>query len=108
MLTREENELITRVTGEAPAGRMMRRYWWPLAWSDELAAPGAIVRSRFCGDTYVVQREGGGALQVSDENGGRRYPVRDAGGLVWSYLGPPELEPAFPAYDWTAMPRNFV
>jgi phthalate 4,5-dioxygenase oxygenase subunit len=34
------------------------------------------------------------------------YKVREAGGIVWAYLGPPELEPPFPAFDWTAQPRN--
>ncbi|HJQ18073.1 MAG TPA: Rieske 2Fe-2S domain-containing protein [Allosphingosinicella sp.] len=28
------------------------------------------------------------------------YPVREAGGLVWVYLGPKELEPPFPHYPW--------
>jgi phthalate 4,5-dioxygenase oxygenase subunit len=36
------------------------------------------------------------------------YPVREAGGLVWTYLGPPEREPAFPAFPWTALPRTHV
>ena len=36
------------------------------------------------------------------------YPVREGGGLVWAYLGPPEIEPAFPAYDWTALPRDQI
>lgn len=27
---------------------------------------------------------------------GRTYPVREAGGLLWAYLGPADLEPAFP------------
>jgi nitrite reductase/ring-hydroxylating ferredoxin subunit len=28
------------------------------------------------------------------------YPTREAGGLVWAYLGPRELEPPFPHYDY--------
>jgi phthalate 4,5-dioxygenase len=28
------------------------------------------------------------------------YPAREAGGLVWAYLGPKELEPAFPDYEF--------
>jgi phthalate 4,5-dioxygenase oxygenase subunit len=34
----------------------------------------------------------------------RSYPLREAGGLVWTYLGPVGTEPAFPAYDWTTLP----
>jgi phthalate 4,5-dioxygenase len=38
----------------------------------------------------------------------RSYPVREAGGLVWTYLGPAGTEPAVPAYDWTALPKEQV
>jgi phthalate 4,5-dioxygenase oxygenase subunit len=36
------------------------------------------------------------------------YVVREAGGIVWAYLGPRELEPAFPAFDWTSQPREQI
>lgn len=29
------------------------------------------------------------------------YPVREAGGLIWTYLGPPELMPTFPEFEFT-------
>jgi len=33
------------------------------------------------------------------------YPCREAGGVVWTYMGPPELEPpALPQFDWTLVP----
>src|SRR6185503_13864143 len=28
------------------------------------------------------------------------YPVKEAGGLLWAYMGPRELEPPFPAFPW--------
>ncbi|WP_158605747.1 Rieske 2Fe-2S domain-containing protein [Acidovorax sp. 100] len=31
---------------------------------------------------------------------GRTFPVREAGGLLWAYLGPRESEPAFPHWPW--------
>lgn len=34
--------------------------------------------------------------------------VREAAGLIWLYLGPPELEPPFPAFDWVSMPREHL
>jgi 5,5'-dehydrodivanillate O-demethylase oxygenase subunit len=37
MLTREENERLTRVGPDTPGGAMLRRYWWPVAFSVELA-----------------------------------------------------------------------
>jgi len=37
------------------------------------------------------------------------YPVREAGGLGWVYLGPPGTEPPFPAFSWTgAAPDELV
>jgi phthalate 4,5-dioxygenase oxygenase subunit len=158
MLTREENELLTQVTGDAPAGQMMRRYWLPACWSEEVVEPdGTPMRVRMFGENFVAFRDTSGNVGLVDascphrlaslalgrnEEGGlrciyhgwkfdvaghcvemptepagynfaekmriRSYPVRDAGGLLWVYLGPPELEPPFPAYDWTALPRNRI
>ncbi len=34
------------------------------------------------------------------------YPVREAGGIVWTYMGPKESAPPFPAYGWTALPAE--
>ncbi|MBV8714768.1 MAG: Rieske 2Fe-2S domain-containing protein, partial [Chloroflexi bacterium] len=33
------------------------------------------------------------------------YPTREAGDVVWVYLGPPEHEPPFPDWEWTRAPR---
>ena len=32
------------------------------------------------------------------------YPVREAGGLIWTYMGPRELEPPFPKFPWLDLP----
>jgi phthalate 4,5-dioxygenase oxygenase subunit len=37
---------------------------------------------------------------------GRTYPVREAGGLVWVYLGPPEQQPEFPRWPWLELPAS--
>ncbi len=34
------------------------------------------------------------------------YPVREAGGIVWAYLGPAASEPPLPAFAWTAQPAS--
>ena len=39
MLTREENELVTRVGPGTPMGDVMRRYWVPALMSRELPEP---------------------------------------------------------------------
>ena len=36
MLTREENELLTRVGPGTPMGELLRRYWHPVAVAKEL------------------------------------------------------------------------
>ena len=39
MLTREQNELVTRTGSGTFLGAVMRRYWIPVALSAELAEP---------------------------------------------------------------------
>jgi nitrite reductase/ring-hydroxylating ferredoxin subunit len=34
------------------------------------------------------------------------YPVREAGGLGWVYLGPPGTEPSFPNFAWANAPAD--
>lgn len=34
----------------------------------------------------------------------RSYPVREAGGLVWAYLGPPDKQPPFPNWPFFKIP----
>ncbi len=66
MLSREENELLCRVGPETPMGRMMRRYWLPIAMSTELAI-GAPKRVLLLGENYVAYRGGDGTVGFLDE-----------------------------------------
>jgi phthalate 4,5-dioxygenase len=69
MLTQEENELLTRVTGAAPMGQVMRAHWLPACMSEEVAEPdGAPVRTRLVGEDLVVFRDTTGRLGVLDEH----------------------------------------
>src|SRR6478609_3823289 len=34
------------------------------------------------------------------------YPTADLGGIVWAYLGPPELMPSPPDYEWLRAPKT--
>jgi phenylpropionate dioxygenase-like ring-hydroxylating dioxygenase large terminal subunit len=68
MLTREENELVTRVGPGTPLGEVMRRYWVPVALSSELAEPdGAPLRVRLLGENLVAFRDSSGRLGLVDE-----------------------------------------
>ena len=37
---------------------------------------------------------------------GRTLPVREAGGFLWAYFGPRELQPEFPAWPWMDLPDS--
>ena len=147
MMTREENDLLCRVEGDAPMGQVMRRHWIPACLSEEVAEPdGKPVKVRLLGEDLVVFRDSDGRLGVLDEYCPHRrvslaygrneecglrclyhgwkmdvegnviemasepaessfaekvkmkaYPAREAGGFVWTYMGPaasmPEFEP---------------
>lgn len=34
----------------------------------------------------------------------KSYPLVERGGMLWSYMGPPELQPPLPEYDWVTVP----
>lgn len=68
MLTREENDLLCRVEGDAPMGRLMRRHWIPALLSEEIAEPdGKPVRVRLLGEDLVAFRDSDGRVGVLDE-----------------------------------------
>src|SRR6201998_3869808 len=68
MLSREENELITRVGQATPMGNAMRRYWIPALLARELAEPdGPPVRVRLLGEDLVAFRDTEGRIGLLDE-----------------------------------------
>jgi phenylpropionate dioxygenase-like ring-hydroxylating dioxygenase large terminal subunit len=68
MLSREENELITRVGPDTPMGRTMRRYWMPALLSSEIAEPDSPpVRVRLLGEELVAFRDSQGRIGLLDE-----------------------------------------
>ncbi|MGQ9369111.1 Rieske 2Fe-2S domain-containing protein [Azospirillum sp. ST 5-10] len=75
MLSAEENDLLCRVEGDAPMGRMMRRHWVPAALSEQLVEPdGSPVRVRLFGEDLVAFRDSDGRVGVL----GERCPHRKA------------------------------
>jgi phthalate 4,5-dioxygenase oxygenase subunit len=68
MLTHEENELLTRVTGDAPMARLMRQHWTPVCLMEEVAEPdGKPLRVEVLGASYVAFRDSKGRLGMLDE-----------------------------------------
>src|SRR6185503_2115358 len=68
MLSAEENDLLCRVEGDAPMGRLMRRHWMPACLSEEVTErDGTPVRARLFGEDLVVFRDSVGRLGILDE-----------------------------------------
>lgn len=36
------------------------------------------------------------------------YPTREAGGIIWVYMGPPDKMPGLPGLEWTTFPESQV
>jgi len=68
MLTREENELLTRTGPGTPMGSLMRRYWVPALFSRELPEPDCPpVQAKLMGERLVAFRDTDGRLGLLGE-----------------------------------------
>lgn len=68
MLSRADNELLTRVEGDAPMGRMLREWFWvPAIRAARNIANDRPTRLRFFGRNYVLFRAEDGRLGMLDE-----------------------------------------
>ena len=69
MLTKHENDLLTRVEGDAPMGGIMRNHWLPACLSEELPEPDCDpVKVRLLGEDLVAFRDSEGRVGVLDES----------------------------------------
>jgi phthalate 4,5-dioxygenase len=149
MLSKEDNERITRVGPGTPMGEMLREFWTPALRSAALEADGAPKAFRLLAEDLVAFRATDGrigifqkqcphrcaslALARNEGNGLRcifhgwkfdvsgkavdiptepeenraafaervplkHYPAREAGGMVWIYMGKRKTPPKF--YDF--------
>ena len=53
MTSREQNESMTRIGPGTPAGKLLRRYWQPVALADELQGPRPVKAVRLLGEDLV-------------------------------------------------------
>ncbi|MGW5382442.1 Rieske 2Fe-2S domain-containing protein [Nocardia sp. NPDC003963] len=68
MLTREQNELLTRTGPGTPMGDLFRRYWIPALLADEVAEPDCDpVRVTLLGEQLIAFRDTQGRLGLIDE-----------------------------------------
>jgi phthalate 4,5-dioxygenase oxygenase subunit len=148
MMTREENTLLTRTGRGTPGGELLRRYWQPVALSEELRSGAAPLSVKILGEDLVLFRDDNGragllgihcshrgtdlsygrvedgglrclyhgwlydvegrCLQQPGEPGGGEhrdairhlaYPCKEAGGVVFTYMGP-GAPPLLPSYEF--------
>jgi phenylpropionate dioxygenase-like ring-hydroxylating dioxygenase large terminal subunit len=69
MLSRQENELLTRVGPHTPMGELMRRYWIPALLAEEIPEPDCPpVRVRLLGEDLVAFRDSNGRVGLLGEH----------------------------------------
>ncbi len=67
MLSREDNDRVTRVSAGTPGGEMLRRFWWPALLSSEITEPdGEPVRLRLLGEELLVFKDTEGRIGLVD------------------------------------------
>src|SRR6188472_1436282 len=67
MLSKEDNELITNTDRGSPMGELFRRFWLPVALSEELPGPDCIpVRVRVLGEDLIAFRDSNGKVGLVD------------------------------------------
>ncbi|HET7393216.1 MAG TPA: Rieske 2Fe-2S domain-containing protein, partial [Candidatus Binatia bacterium] len=62
MLSKEENEMLTRVGRGTPGGEMLRHYWWPVGFSELVRKNGQSTKARLLGEDLVLFRDGNDQL----------------------------------------------
>ncbi len=68
MLTREENEALTRVGRGTPAGELLRRYWHAVAAAGELTEEKPIKAMKLLGEELVLYRDKSGHVGLVGEH----------------------------------------
>ena len=93
MLTRDDNELMTRVGPGTPMGNLIRQYWLPFIRSSDLPEAGdGPERIRLLGEDLIVLRDSGGRVGLLAENCSHRgcsllYGRNEDDGLRCIYHG---------------------
>ncbi|MDH4096473.1 MAG: aromatic ring-hydroxylating dioxygenase subunit alpha [Betaproteobacteria bacterium] len=96
MISAEQNELMTRIGAGTPAGRLLRRYWQPVAIADELDAARPVKAVRLFGEELVLYRAAGGYGLMQ-----RHCPHRGAD-LAYGRLEPDGLRCSFHGWKFDA------
>ena len=92
MVSREENELLTRTGPGTPCGALMRRYWQPVALAEELPTGDAPLPVRLLGEDLVLFRDEAGrpgllGVHCAHRGADLSYGRIEDGGLRCLYHG---------------------
>jgi 5,5'-dehydrodivanillate O-demethylase len=68
MVTREDNQILTRVGADSPGGQLLRRYWQPVAAAVELTDEKPIKAVRVLGEDLVLYRDKQGRYGLVGEH----------------------------------------
>jgi phthalate 4,5-dioxygenase oxygenase subunit len=69
MLSKDQNEFVTRVGPGSPMGNLMRAYWLPALLSSDLPEPdGDVLRIRLLGEDLVAFRDTNGKVGILGEH----------------------------------------
>ena len=92
MLTREQNERLTKVGPGTPMGELMRRYWHPIAGSPQLNADNPTKEVRLLGEDLVLYRDASGTVGCIEPSCAHRkanlsYGIPEENGIRCAYHG---------------------
>lgn len=92
MLTKAENDLLTRVGPGQPAGELLRRYWLPVGVASELTVEKPTQIVRILGETLVLFRSMNGEVGLIDDRCAHRgaslcYGRVEERGIACAYHG---------------------
>ncbi len=92
MLSQAQNDRLTRVGPEQPAGRLLRQYWQPAALAEELDPQRPVVAVRLLGEDFVLFRDERGRYGLLDRDCPHRgadlaFGRREDGGLRCPFHG---------------------
>ena len=92
MIPAEENQLLTQTDRGTPCGELMRRYWQPVALSEELPEGGAPLKVKILGEELALFRDDQGrpgliGLHCSHRGTDLSYGRVEDGGLRCLYHG---------------------
>jgi 5,5'-dehydrodivanillate O-demethylase len=92
VLTKEENELLTRVGPGTPGGALLRRYWYPIAMAQELTEENPTRFVRLLGEDLVLFRDTQGRVGLLADHCSHRgaslcYGRVEERGIACAYHG---------------------